>query len=444
MRSRIFVNLVFFSLLSLVMLAWAFSSVVSIRQIERPYTLKGRFAATGGVGPNAEVTYLGVPVGTVTGVRRDVGGVIVTMDIDREVDIPMGSSANIQRKSAIGEPIVDFRPPPDVEETRSMPRSSDDFIVPMEQTTVPLELSELLRSASRLISSIPPDAVTTLLREAAIGLQGNGDALRSMGDASDELGTTLLSRTEALDRLSQNNTALTRLLADKSPTITQTLDDLDLLARTLREGKADTNRLLDEGPKFFSETSALIETIRPDLDCSLDVLGQLIDITSTDQKLRELRALLRIGPRAYSAFHDSLDVEPDGPWIRVGLVFSPERPAPQFDPPKTLPGSNPPKRCATSVAATPSGVDYTPVSRAGAGGGGSGGETTAVAAGATSGKGGARGGTGPGHGSSSGSPPLGFLPATGREGSLAVVGLLTSSALVALLATRRAAGRRPT
>lgn len=408
MRRRVFLNLVFFTVLSLVMVGWVVSNVVTIRQIEGPYTLRGRFAVTGGVGRNAEVTYLGVAVGTVTNVERDTGSVLVSMDIDRGVDIPMGAQANIQRKSAIGEPIVDFRPPPDLQgDGVPMPKNSKDFIVPMEQTTVPLEFSELLRSASRLISSIPPDAVSTLLREAAIGLQGNEDALRTFGDASEELGTTLASRTATLDRLSQNNTALTKLLADKSGTITQTLHDLDLLARTLRDGKADTNRLLDEGPKFFSETSSLVEATRPDLDCSLDVLGQVIDITAPDQKLRELRALLTIGPQAFSVFHDSLDIEEDGAWLRVGLVFSPTRKAPQFDPPKLLPQSNPPKVCATSVAATPSGIDYVPAGPAASAGG-----------------------------------AFDILPATGREGALGIVGLLVGAAIVARVLARRPE-RRP-
>ena len=361
MTRRVLLNLVFFTVLSLVMVGWVVSNVVTIRRIERPYTLRGQFAATGGVGKNAEVTYLGVPVGTVTAVERVTGGVLVSMDIGRGFDIPMGSSANIQRKSAIGEPIVDFRPPAGWQGRGDpMPKSSKEFVVPMNQTTVPRELSELLRSASRLVSSIPPDSLATLLREAAAGLQGRSDALRSLGDATEELGTTLASRTEALDRLSQNNTALTKLLADRSGTITTTLNDLDLLAKTLREGRGDTNRLLDEGPKLLSETSSLVESTRADIDCTLDVLSQVIDIAARDRKLQELRALLTIGPTAYSALHDAYDLEPDGVWIRVGLIATPSRPAPQFVPAKEVPLSRPPKVCAASVAATPSGVDYVP------------------------------------------------------------------------------------
>ncbi len=152
----------FFAALSLVMVGWVVRNVVTIRPIERPYTLRGEFAATGGVARNAEVTYLGVPVGTVTGVERITGGVLVSMDIDRGFDIPLGATANIQRKSAIGEPIVDFRPPPGQGDGGpSMPKSSTDFVVPMDQTTVPLELSELLRSASRLPACLLRSSVQT-------------------------------------------------------------------------------------------------------------------------------------------------------------------------------------------------------------------------------------------------------------------------------------------
>ena len=150
-----------------------------------------------------------------------------------------------------------------------------------------------------------------------------------------------------------------------------------------------------------------MESTRPDVDCSLDVLGQVIDITSSDQKLRELRALLRIGPAAFHGFHDSFDFEPDGPWIRVGLIFTPERAAPQFTPPKVPPRSNPPKLCATGVGATPSGLDYRPAPPSSGAGG-----------------------------------PLGMLPATGRDDGLVAVGGLVATAVLLRLLVRHVPHRR--
>jgi phospholipid/cholesterol/gamma-HCH transport system substrate-binding protein len=342
---RVAINLGVFTLVSLLMVYWAITSIVSFDRLTQPYPLHGEFLAAGGVTPNAEVTYLGVPVGSVSGVERMAGGVRVDMKMEKGTVIPEGSRANIQRKSAIGEPIVDFRPPPDL--TPATPAMRHDATVPMAMTTVPLEFSELLRSASALIESIPPDALATVLRELAIGLEGNSDALRGLGD-------------ETLDRLSDNNTALTRLLAQKLPTITRSLEDLDKLAQTLRAGQADTNRLLDQGTPFFTATADLVEQTRPNLDCSLDVLSQVIDLTTTPQKLKELHVLTTAGPVAFGAFFDTLDMEPDGGWVRVGLITSSVNPAAQYVPPKTIPPPAKPIVCAQAVSATPTGVDYTP------------------------------------------------------------------------------------
>src|SRR2546423_786901 len=82
---------------------------------------------------------------------------------------PAGSTANIFRKSAIGEQYVDFEPPAGYSGTAG-PFYKDGATIPLERTTTPLEFSELLRSASAVIGSIDPNDVTVLLHEAAIGL----------------------------------------------------------------------------------------------------------------------------------------------------------------------------------------------------------------------------------------------------------------------------------
>jgi ABC-type transporter Mla subunit MlaD len=62
---RVLVNLVFFNAVFGVMLWWAVNNIVSIDRLEQPYTITGDFAQAAGVGPDAEVTYLGVHYGDV-------------------------------------------------------------------------------------------------------------------------------------------------------------------------------------------------------------------------------------------------------------------------------------------------------------------------------------------------------------------------------------------
>src|SRR5205085_4990427 len=185
-----------------VMMVWLASNVVSFKQVERPYKVTGDFENAFGVLPHAEVAYIGVPVGQVTKVDRvaDKHVVRITMAIDRGRKIPRGSTANIQRKSAIGEQFIDFYPPKD--EPGGYYKGGDR--IPLRLTTVPLEFSEFLRSASAVLGSLDPDDVGTIVHETATGLQGREDSLRQLAVAGDKLTATIAGRTAALDRISAN------------------------------------------------------------------------------------------------------------------------------------------------------------------------------------------------------------------------------------------------
>src|SRR5581483_6879885 len=97
-----------------------------------------------GLLPGSEVDYLGVTFGTVSSVERIDGGVLATMKIDKDKKLPADSTANIFRKSALGEQYVEFDPPAGY--TNGGPFCAKDVVIPMSRTTVPLEFSELLRS----------------------------------------------------------------------------------------------------------------------------------------------------------------------------------------------------------------------------------------------------------------------------------------------------------
>jgi phospholipid/cholesterol/gamma-HCH transport system substrate-binding protein len=225
---RVLVNLVFFNAVFLVMLVWAAQNIITIDAIERPYEISGDFASTSGVLPDAEVTYLGVHYGRVSTVERIPDGVRITMKIDRGKEIPSASIARIFRKSAIGEPYIDFVPSEEYEEGATPPLEPGDH-VPIERTTVPLEFSELLRSASDLIASIEPETVSSLLHELSVALDGRGDSLRTITLSLDELTSSFVERTEQLDRLTENNTRLVSVLADHRLSLGASMSDLRAL-----------------------------------------------------------------------------------------------------------------------------------------------------------------------------------------------------------------------
>jgi phospholipid/cholesterol/gamma-HCH transport system substrate-binding protein len=360
MRRRIWVNLGFFFVLFAIMIGWLTQRVVSFKTIEKPYSMAAEFSNAFGVLPNAEVTYLGVTYGRVSTVERIPGGVRIDMEIERGRRIPEGSEASIFRKSAIGEQYVDFAPPKGAGDHG--PYYKAGTLLKVDKTHVPLEFSELLRSASALISSIPPDAVASLLEAAATGLQGRTDSLRALAEGGDTLGAALASRTEALDRLADNGTALTHVVAAHRGSLGESLTDLRQVADSLRNVRGDAGVLLDRGSTLLTQLADVIAHQKGNLDCDLKTLELVTDSATTPERLAGLRALLRVGPVAFSRVWDARDVDTTGPfpgvWVRVGFVSNPVMNRPlEYAPPKDVPAVPAVPACSSPLR--PSGINYT-------------------------------------------------------------------------------------
>ena len=347
MNKRTIANLVTFFLVGGLFFFWAATRLVNVSAIKHPYTLNAEFSNAVGLLPGSEVDYLGVTYGTVSSVERIDGGVRVSVKIDKGKQVPANSSANIFRKSALGEQYIEFDPPEGY--TGGGPYYSKNTTVPMSHTTVPLEFSELLRSLSRLVSAIPPDAVNTLVHEAAVGVNGRVDSFRGLADAGDKLSQLLVQRTAALDRLATNNTRLTHVFTEHSDSLAQSVSDLRQVADSLKNARGDTTILLQRGSQLLGTAADLVAKHKADLDCDLKTLELVTDVTTTDHNLQGLQTILSAAPVAFGDLWDSSDVDPipgypTDPispvkrWVRIGLKVNPGyNPAPQFVPPHVLP-----------------------------------------------------------------------------------------------------------
>jgi phospholipid/cholesterol/gamma-HCH transport system substrate-binding protein len=357
MKRRVNINLAVFALGFFAMLVWLASSVVSFKQVDKPYKLTADFDNAFGVLSNAEVAYIGVPIGHVSGVKRIVNGVEISMSIDRGRRIPSGSTANIGRKSAIGEQFVDFFPP--TKPTPGLLKDGDH--IPRDRTTVPLEFSEFLRSASAVLAALPPGAVGTVVHETAVGLEGTSDSLRSLAIQGDKLASVLAAKTAALDRISANGGRLTSTLAQHRASLGASLDNLAALNAALAGAKDDLSTILQKAAPLTRQLGDLVGNHKAELDCDLKALEVVIDHATTPKNISGLSALLTYAPPAFAAVWDARDIEADGVWIRVGAINSPvNNPPVQYNPPRALPPVVAAPGCVSLVP--PSGVSYSTAS----------------------------------------------------------------------------------
>lgn len=358
MNKRTLINLIWFNAIFAVLLFWAFNNIVSWDRLEQPYTITGDFEQAAGVRANAEVTYLGVHYGRVSGVERRGDHVRMTMKIDKGKQIPEGTVARVFRKSAIGEPYIDFQPTDDYEPGVYLEKGAN---VPIARTTVPLEFSLLLRSASELISSIDEQAAGSLVHELALALDGRGDELASLTRSFDEITRTFVTRTEQLDRLAENSARLTRVLADHRLSLSASLENLQAIGEALREADGDLQVLLETGPDFLGTTADLVADQKKNLDCLLHDLADVTTTLGSDGPIGDVAATIRNGPTGFGYVAASVDEEADGPWIRVNLIADvpPGEPADEYIPRKTLPDVPTVSPCVSSL--TPhAGAPFTP------------------------------------------------------------------------------------
>lgn len=344
MSRRVFINLIAFTGVFVLMLWWAINNIINPTELpligsasvfDQPYEIEGEFAATAGVTDKSEVAYLGVNYGEVAGVDTVDGKVMIRMDIDKGKEIPAGSTARIFRKSAIGEPYIDFNPPPDFSDDGPMLQPGD--VVPMEMTSVPLEFSELIRTASNVLASVDPEQTRTLIHELAVALEGRSDTLRDLTVSSDALVQTFVDKADLLDSLSANSTRLTRTVTEKRGSLSSAISDLADVAETLRTVEPDTNVLLDRGTELLGQTADLVSDVKQDLDCVLSDLDDLIDLTTTENNLDNLEHVLDFADIGLGYVFMTRDTEPGGLWVRVHLIVETENPASQYIPPTNLP-----------------------------------------------------------------------------------------------------------
>jgi phospholipid/cholesterol/gamma-HCH transport system substrate-binding protein len=374
MSRRTLVNLIFFNVVFALMLLWAVNNIVTVDRVERPYTITGDFAQAAGVKANAEVTYLGVHYGRVTGVERTPGGVSVTMKIDRDKDIPAGSIARVFRKSAIGEPYIDFVPPESFTKANTA-RIEPDENIPLSRTTVPLEFSELLRSASAVVSSIDPEAAGGLVHELSLALDGRSESLRTLTTSIDDITASFVDKTDQLDRLAENSTRITSVLADHRLSLGRSIANLRAVAETLRDADGDTRVLLDLGPDFLGTTADLVADQKQNLDCLLTDLAPVLRTLAAPGPLEDVAQTLERGPLAFGYAAAAVDREADGAWVRINLLVPVEGDNPDvYVPPLSLPvipsvpacdspltaSSAPPFTPSGAVATEPAGSSGTP------------------------------------------------------------------------------------
>ena len=215
-----------------------------------PYTVEIEFLDVLDLVPQSGVRVADVPVGRVESIELDEDDwtAVVTISVNRDVELPANAVAAIQQSSLLGEKYVELAPPGNEEPQGQL---GDDARIPLDRTNRNVEVEELL---------------------GALSLVLNGGGLAQLQTINRELGEALEGR---------------------EAEIKNTLDQLDTFIGGLDEQKAEINRALDRANELAGTLAARTATI----ENALDTIGPGLDVINQQRDLlvSMLEGLARLG-----------------------------------------------------------------------------------------------------------------------------------------------------
>jgi phospholipid/cholesterol/gamma-HCH transport system substrate-binding protein len=288
------------------------------RIIGGTYLVHADFDEAGGIFTNAPVTYRGVPVGRVKGVRLHGNEVRVDLHLDRGTRVPVNARAVVAQRSAVGEQYVDLRP-----DTDAGPYLRAGAVIPSSRTGRPLAPEALLTNLDALVRSVNAEDLNIVIDELGTAFEGNEVALRRLLDANNALlADANRSLPETIRLIRDGDTVLTTQAAS-ADAIRRWAAALAELSATMRSSDPDLRRLLANGPPAATELTGLLR----DLDPTIGVLvGNLVTVNGiAARRLPGIEQALVAYPMVVAG---GFTVAPGDGTVHFGLVVNANDPPP--------------------------------------------------------------------------------------------------------------------
>jgi phospholipid/cholesterol/gamma-HCH transport system substrate-binding protein len=279
---------------------------------DKGFLVTADFVDSGGIFVGAQVTYRGVAIGQVEKLELLPDGVGVELRLKPGTKVPSPVRAVVGNRSAIGEQYVDLQPQTDGPEFLTK-----GSVIPASMTAIPILPTTLVVDLDRLVRSVNLNDVTVVLDELGRAVDGTGDDLQRLIDASDELTTTAndhLTQTLALIRDSQPVLATQRQVAGAFRSYNA---DLAQLTTQLRASDPDFRTLFRTGADAAGQTTALLEANRAALPVLLGNLAFVAQVQAV--RIPALRQILVTYPNVVAG---GFTVTPGDGTAHFGFVSS--------------------------------------------------------------------------------------------------------------------------
>ncbi len=285
-------------------------TVATLGLFERRYEMSGVFADSAGLRKGDLVRMAGVDVGTVTGVNPDFeqGHVVVTWKVDDGVELGPQTTAEISLATLLGGKFLRLAGPVEPPFMSSLP--AERRRIPLERTTVPASVQEVLDNASRAVQALEVDDLNLLVNELADVTLDTGDEAGALLADLATVSAAVNQRQAEVTELVANADAVTAALAAKDQVLVQLVDHANVLLEEIGARRDELATLLGSGSEVVTTLSDLLVAHRADLDAIIGDLHATLEVTHN--RLPELNSTLAFVGPTFDAFST---ISQQGPWL---------------------------------------------------------------------------------------------------------------------------------
>jgi phospholipid/cholesterol/gamma-HCH transport system substrate-binding protein len=255
------------------------------------YTVTVQLPRAGGLYKNGNVTYRGTEVGRVAEMRLTDTGVDAILSLRSDIPIPSGLDAQVHSVSGAGEQYVALVPRSD----NGRPLRDGD-VIPVDRSSVPPDISDLLAATNKGLQAIPQDNLKTLVDESATAVGGLGPELSRIVKGSTTLAIDARANLNPLTSLIDQARPVLDSQADSAQAIHAWARHLADLTRQLQSNDSAVAGFLQKAPAAADEGQQLLDRLKPTLPVLLANLVSINKVAITYQPaIEQLLVLLPLG-----------------------------------------------------------------------------------------------------------------------------------------------------
>ncbi|MGV0836901.1 MCE family protein [Mycolicibacterium thermoresistibile] len=223
------------------------------------YTISATFDSALNLPAKAKVRLSGADVGEVASMTARDYTAVVSLRIAGDVEIPVGTRAELRSATPLGDVFVALTPPPGLAAGAAM--LEPGAVLPLDDTASAATVEEVLSTAALLV---------------------NGGAIRDLTKVVNGMGEALDGKGEGLSRFVDESTRLIQSLSARSEPIKRALSQADELSGTLAARQQSIDAAL-------AAAGPALGTVADNTDHIVDLIAQINRITLQLAKFPSIR-----------------------------------------------------------------------------------------------------------------------------------------------------------